>query len=70
MKSVHLFLDLGAGLYLFNFSNVSTRFGLSTGIGAIYNINEKTDFIFKAKYHPFMKKEKKDIMIILSSTEE
>jgi hypothetical protein len=53
LKSVHPFLDLGLGIYFANVLDMSVRAGLSAGIGTVIKLNEKSDILIKAKYHPY-----------------
>jgi hypothetical protein len=52
-KSIHPFLDLGAGVYFTGYSYLTARFGVSGGIGTVVKLNEKYDMMFKIKYHPY-----------------
>lgn len=53
LKSVYPFFDIGAGIYLTDFPDVTVRTGINIGIGAVINLYKKFDILLKAKYHPY-----------------
>lgn len=54
IKRVHPFIDLGAGIYIIDYSRNSAHLGISTGIGTVININKDFDIMIKGKYHPHL----------------